>query len=152
MHQFNRGTSVFKLFSLIALALAFTLTAFAQTATAQDMGKPTRKTVKFIEPQHSDQVKSPVTVKFEAVGMKTVPAGTEESGTGHHHLIIDGSAPDEGEVIPVDPAHLHFGKGQTETTIELPPGKHTLTLQFADGLHRSYGPPMRAEIEIEVVK
>jgi hypothetical protein len=137
---------------ILAIVFAFAFAAFHGAATAQDMGKPTRKSVKFLQPQNSDQVKSPLTVKFEAIGMETVPAGTEESGKGHHHLIIDGEAPDEGVVIPADKTHLHYGKAQTEATIELPPGKHTLTLQFADGLHRSYGPAMRATIEIEVVQ
>ena len=61
-------------------------------------------------------------------------------GTGHHHLIVDGKAVPKGSVVPADATHMHFGKGQTETTLKLPPGKHTLTLQFADGAHQSYGP------------
>ena len=54
------------------------------------------------------------------------------------------------EVIPADDKHLHFGKGQTETMVKLPPGKHTLMLQFADGAHKSYGPGMSAKIEVTV--
>jgi len=141
-----------KVLVLVAFGFVFAFTALVLSALAQDMGRPTRKSVKWLTPQHTDQVNSPFTVKFEAIGMKTEPAGTEGSESGHHHIIIDGPAPDEGEVIPADPKHLHYGKAQTEAVIELPPGKHTLTLQFADGLHRSYGASMRATIEIEVVK
>ena len=71
-------------------------------------------------------------------------------GTGHHHLIIDGHPVEAGKAVPADATHLHFGKGQTETTLKLAPGPHTLTLQFADGLHQSYGPEMSATITVTV--
>ena len=72
-------------------------------------------------------------------GMKVQAAGEIKKGTGHHHILIDVANIEEGQVVPTDKNHLHFGGGQTQTTLELSPGKHTLILQFADGAHRSYG-------------
>jgi hypothetical protein len=78
-------------------------------------------------------------VIFKVMGMKVKPAGELVEGTGHHHLIINGQHVPKGEVVPADDNHIHFGKGQTSTKVKLEKGKNTLTLQFADGLHRSYG-------------
>jgi hypothetical protein len=106
--------------------------------------------VSFVEPKDGATVSNPVHVKFAVDGMKVVPAGTIADGTGHHHLIIDGQPLPKGEVIPANDKSLHFGKGQTETEITLPPGDHTLTLDFGDGAHRSYGPEMSKTITIHV--
>lgn len=84
-------------------------------------------------------------------GMKVDTANLLVSGSGHHHLIIDG--PDSlarGTVVPKDSLNIHFGKGQTEYEMKLNPGKHKLTLQFADGIHRAYGSQMAATIEVNV--
>ena len=95
-------------------------------------------------------MQSPVHVVFGVEGMKVVPAGDMTPETGHHHLIVDGKAIPKGETVPTDATHIHFGKGQTETDVPLAPGKHTLTMQFADGLHRSYGPDMSSTITVTV--
>lgn len=89
-------------------------------------------------------------VKFGVEGMKVQPAGEIVQGSGHHHLIIDGSAIPAGQAVPTDATHIHFGKGQTETEIELAPGKHKLTLQFANGAHLSYGPGVSDTVDIIV--
>ena len=84
-------------------------------------------------------------------GMKIDTAGPLVSGSGHHHLMIDG--PDSlvrGKVVAKDSVNIHFGKGQTEYELKLSPGKHKLTLQFADGLHRSYGGQMSTTVEVNV--
>ncbi|MFM7523601.1 MAG: DUF4399 domain-containing protein, partial [Betaproteobacteria bacterium] len=73
-----------------------------------------------------------------------------KEGTGHHHLIINSADIAAGDAIPMDDQHRHFGKGQTETEINLPPGRYRLTMQFADGAHRSYGEKMRKTIEVTV--
>jgi hypothetical protein len=106
--------------------------------------------VSFVEPKDGATVSNPVHVVFGVEGMKIAPAGTMTEGTGHHHLIIDGQPLPKGEVIPLNDKSLHFGKGQTETTLTLPPGDHTLTLDFGDGAHRSYGPEMSKTITIHV--
>lgn len=91
-----------------------------------------------------------IPVKMVAEGIAVKPAGMPEQGSGHHHIIIDGAAPAKGAVVPKDETHIHFGKGQTETVLAVAPGEHSLTLQFADGLHRSYGPELSATIKIKV--
>ena len=70
------------------------------------------------------------------------PAGTDFPNTGHHHLIIDRDLPPFDDEIPSDRNHLHFGAGQTEARIELPPGKHTLQLLMGDQSHRPHDPPL----------
>jgi hypothetical protein len=108
------------------------------------------QSVSFIEPSDGATVTSPFKVKFGVSGMEIKPAGDMTSNTGHHHLLINYDSVKEGEVIPVDEKHLHFGKGQTETMITLPPGKYELTLQFANGAHQSYGSVMSKSIHVTV--
>ena len=108
--------------------------------------------VTFIEPTNGAKVGTKFKIKMGVEGYSIAALGTMKKGTGHHHLIIDGAAIPEGKIVPTDKTHIHFGKGQTETELELAPGKHKLTLQFADGGHRSFGPQMSETIEIEVTK
>ena len=82
--------------------------------------------------------------------MEVKPAGTMDSNTGHHHLLINGDSMKVGESIPFDETHLHFGKGQTETEVTLPPGTYKLTMQFANGAHQSYGPGLSKSITVTV--
>jgi hypothetical protein len=101
--------------------------------------------------RNNEVVKSPFKVIMGVKNIKVDSAGFVVAGEGHHHILIDaGDSVAAGEVIPKDAQHLHFGKGQTSATIELPKGKHRLTLQFADGIHRSYGSKLSATIEITV--
>lgn len=107
--------------------------------------------VYFVSPKDGQTVTSPFQVEMGVEGMEVEPAGEVNEGFGHHHLIINGSYVPKGQVVPTDATHIHFGDGQTVTDdIELPPGKHTLTLQFADGVHVSYGEPLSATIEVDV--
>ena len=96
------------------------------------------------------EVNTTFTVKMQVKGMEIKPAGEIIKGTGHHHIIVDGQSIKLGEVVPTDSTHLHFGKGQTEATLKLTPGKHTLTLQFANGAHQSYGEIWSKAITIKV--
>ena len=98
-----------------------------------------------------DKVKSPFKVQMGTEVIRVDTAGPVVAGSGHHHLIIDG--PDSlaaGAMVPKDSTNIHFGKGQTETELSLSPGKHKLTLQFADGLHRAYGGKLSATITVNV--
>ncbi|CAG9251331.1 ATPases of the AAA+ class [Burkholderia diffusa] len=104
----------------------------------------------FVEPKDGATVSSPVHVKFGLEGMGLKPAGDMTPDTGHHHLLIDGKPVPKGDVIPATDHSLHFGKGQTETDVTLPPGQHTLTLQLGDGAHRSYGPELSSTISVNV--
>ena len=79
---------------------------------------------------------------FGLRGMGVAPAGVTKESTGHHHMIIDAPLPPLDEPVPADKNHLHFGAGQTETLIELPPGKHTLQLLMGDADHIPHDPPV----------
>ncbi len=98
--------------------------------------------VYIVSPADGATVSSPVTVVFGLKGMGVAPAGTDKENTGHHHLIIDAPLPPLDEPIPADDHHVHFGGGQTETTIELAPGTHTLQLLLADQNHVPHEPPV----------
>jgi hypothetical protein len=96
-------------------------------------------------------VKSPFKVEFGVEGMMLDTAGAIKPGSGHHHLLVDaGDSTPIGMVVAKDSTHLHFGKAQKETTLTLAPGEHTLTLQYADGIHRSYGSKLAASIKVKV--
>ena len=105
----------------------------------------------FIEPKDGAEVTSPFKVVMGVEGMTIKPSGGVVAGTGHHHILVNQGAMRGGKVIPTDKTHLHYGKGQTEATIELEPGEYTLTMQFADGLHRSFGKKMAHSIKIKVL-
>jgi len=105
----------------------------------------------FSEPKDGAEIKGPVKVVMVVEGMEVKPAGEVVEGTGHHHILINKDFIPPGQVIPTDDAHRHFGKGETEAVLDLPPGDYKLTLQFADGLHRSYGKELSATINIKVV-
>jgi hypothetical protein len=78
--------------------------------------------------------------------MGVAPAGTHASNTGHHHLLIDvDESLRAGETIPSDRTHLHFGAGQTETQLDLAPGRHTLQLVMGDVDHRIFDPPVTSK-------
>ena len=90
---------------------------------------------------------------FVVTGVAVDSAGTVRSGSGHHHLIIDdGDSLAAKIVVPKDSTHLHFGHAQAATELSLPPGKHKLTLQFADGAHRSLGSQLSATVTVNVKK
>lgn len=100
--------------------------------------------------EDGQEVGTSVLVEMGVSGMDIKPAGEIEKGSGHHHIIIDGGSIKTGDMVPADKTHIHFGKGQTETTLDLSPGEHTLTLQFANGAHQSYGPDWSKTISITV--
>ncbi len=119
-------------------------------ASATVLAQSAQPRVFFVAPADGAMVSNPVKVQFGVEGMAIKPAGEVLPNTGHHHLIIDGDSIPAGQVVPTDDTHLHFGKGQTETSVNLTPGDHTLTMQFADGAHRSYGPAMSQTIKVHV--
>jgi hypothetical protein len=106
--------------------------------------------VDFVNLKDGDVVTSPFMVKFSVTGMAVAPAGEATSNQGHHHLLINVEGTPSGQVVPADEKHIHFGKGQTETLVTLPSGAYKMTLQFANGLHQSYGEMMRKSIQITV--
>lgn len=101
--------------------------------------------VYIISPRDDETVSSPVTVTFGLINMGVAPAGVERANTGHHHLVIDAELPPPGIPIPASEHYIHFGGGQTQTTIELAPGKHTLQLILGDFMHVPFEPVIASE-------
>jgi hypothetical protein len=136
----------------LGVAAAICLVFFAAPAGAGTPSTPGAK-VFFVNIKDGDTVKSPFKVEFGISGMTIAKAGDQTPGTGHHHLLIDTTISGAAlqEPIPVDAQHKHFGGGQTEATIELPPGKHTLQLVLGDAAHTPHEPPvMSAPITVTV--
>jgi hypothetical protein len=147
--------------ALAATLLALSLTACGDSGTpahdeAHKEGQPVAEAIPrtpspagakvwLIEPKDGETVKNPITIKFGVEGMKVVPAGTDEPDSGHHHLYIDTTVVDDDAAVPADAQHIHYGKGQTEATIELAPGKHTLQDVFADKGHIPFEPPVQSD-------
>lgn len=124
-------------------------------ATAADLPRsPAPKDVEIyiISPEDGATVASPVTVQFGLRGMGVAPAGVAMENTGHHHLLVDTDLPPFNLPIPADENHVHFGKGQTEATVTLAPGRHRLQLLLADHLHIPHDPPVVSKPVTIVVK
>ena len=135
---------------VVSLLLAIACSA----AFADQTSAPAGAAVYIIKPADRARVKSPVTVVFGLTGMGIAPAGVKFDNTGHHHLLIDTALPADLTLpLPANDGIRHFGKGQTETTIDLAPGKHTLQLLFADLTHTPFSPNVASsKITITVVK
>jgi len=142
--------------TLVILSVGFTTSCTRKQESAiqttPSTQKPSLERVFFVSPNDNSEVSAQLKVIMGVVGKSVRPAGEDlaDQTSGHHHLIIDGKSIAKGEVIPADEKHIHFGKGQTETEVTLTPGPHTLTLQFADGAHRSYGEELSATISVTV--
>ena len=123
----------------IALSLLAALTVVAQVPRTTS---PKGAEVYIIAPKDGAVISGPVTVQFGLKGMGVAPAGTVLENTGHHHLIVDADLPPLNAPIPADANHLHFGKGQTEITLDLKPGRHNLQLLLGDQQHMPHDPPV----------
>lgn len=134
----------------VAAIILAASTAFAQERTPSAPGAEAY----IISPKNGESVKSPVTVRFGLKGMGIAPAGVKLENTGHHHLLIDTDVPaDLNAPLPTSDQVKHFGKGQTETSIELTPGKHTLQLVLGDMNHTPHNPAVVSKkITINVKK
>ena len=132
------------------------LTTISSAYAGESMPSPAGAEVYIISPKNGATVTSPFTVQFGLKGMGIAPAGVKFDNTGHHHLFIDTDIPnDASKPIPANVANkiMHFGKGQTETTLTLPPGTHTLQLELADYVHMPFDPPVVSKkITIHVKK
>ena len=101
--------------------------------------------VYIVSPADGDYIPKTVTIRFGLVNMGVAPAGVEKANSGHHHLLIDTPLPPLDQPIPNDENHLHFGAGQTEATITLTPGRHTLQLLLGDAQHVPHDPPVYSQ-------
>ena len=112
---------------------------------------PAGAKVFIVSPKDGETVSSPVKIVFGIEGMGLAPAGEKNDTAGHHHLLVDSDLADAAVPIPADATHIHFGKAQTEASVELTPGKHTLQLVLGDYLHIPFDPVIESEkITVEV--
>ncbi len=130
--------------SLLTVARAFPARATASSPDAY---------LYFIWPQNNERIRGAFWCRFGLRGMGVTHAGDTMTNMGHHHLLVDTAEdPKAGEPIPADKNHLHFGKGQTEARLDLPPGEHTLQLVLGDAYHMPFDPPvMSKKIHITVI-
>lgn len=131
-----------------------------QLALGGETASPPGAASYFVNLADGDVVTSPLKVVFGLSGMGVAPAGIEAENTGHHHLLInrpplgkgeDGAEEFDSNLI-ADEHNVHFGKGQTETVIELPPGRHTLQLVLGDANHIPHDPPVMSEVITIIVE
>ena len=108
--------------------------------------------VYFINIKNGDVLKSPFLVQFGLTGKGIAPAGIDVPNTGHHHLLINVNEIDYTLPIPASKQHLHFGLGQTETTLDLIPGEYKLQLVLGDKYHIPHKPPLVSKsIKVKVL-
>jgi hypothetical protein len=141
--------------TIALVALAFGTFAVAQTPAPAGPGNinalprtaaPAGAKVYIVSPKDGATIKGPVTVVFGLTGMGVAPAGVQMENTGHHHLLIDADLPANlGLPLPATDNIKHFGKGQTETTLDLKPGKHTLQLVLGDHIHVPFMPVISSQ-------
>ena len=129
------------------LLFASAIAVLAAIAHADRAAAPKDAEVYFIAPGNGAKLHGPVTVKFGLKGMGIAPAGVKFDNTGHHHLLVDTPLRDLNldQPLPASDKIVHFGKGQTETSVTLTPGKHTLELLFADLTHTSFDPALHSQ-------
>lgn len=147
------------LFSRVALAgvlMGVSALAAAEGVTSQEPPKGAKVTI--LSPADGATVEKTFTVKFGIEGMQLKPAGDATPHSGHHHLLVDvdkepaanavlptSAMPEAGQVLPAGPQVLHFGKAQTETSLTLSPGKHTLQLVLGDQFHVPFKPSVESK-------
>lgn len=132
------------------LLLLFILTV----GCSKSCNEKKEREVYFISPESNVQAYSPIKVEFGVKGMTVRPAleDVNDKSSGHHHILVDHPKGyiEKGQAVPVDKRHIHYGQGQTSDTLILTPGVHTLSLQFADGAHISYGKEMSKTITVTI--
>ena len=133
------------------LATGIGMLLIGGVALAQDVERlpaPAGAMAYIISPADGETVSNPVTIRFGLAGMGVAPAGVDVGGTGHHHLIInvDPANYNFDDGVPSDDNHRHFGGGQTEVTLDLPAGTHTMWTLVGDYLHVPHEPPVMSEV------
>jgi Domain of unknown function (DUF4399) len=131
--------------TLFILAISFN-TAFAH-------GVAKNSSAFILSPKNNASVNSPVTIKFGVKGLLIAPAGVNKHKAGHFHLLLDVQKElSMGDPIPRDKHHLHFDQGETQTTLDLSPGKHTLQLVVGDEEHEPFEELISKKVTIVVKK
>ncbi len=130
---------MYKLILFIFASIMFSCPALARTPA------PSNAELYFVSLDDGDVLSNPITIRFGLKNMGVAPAGIQYENSGHHHLLIDTSLPPLDLPIINDEKHRHFGKGQTEAVLELPPGAHTLQLLLGDFAHIPHDPPVMSK-------
>ena len=139
-----------RLLILMVIAFAFSSPALAQMTRTPS---PDGASAYIISPADGEVVTGPVTIKFGLKGMGIAPAGIDFPDTGHHHLMINvDEMPSLDMPLPSDDHHRHFGKGQTEVTLDLEPGTYTFQIMLGDKNHVPHNPPVMSEKITVIVK
>ena len=129
-----------------AMAASMVLCAGPLAAQPERSPAPEGAYAYFISPAHGETVAQSFTVRFGLEGMGVAPAGVERANTGHHHLLINLEEPPRMDrPLPANDQVQHFGGGQTQTTLRLEPGQHTLQLLLGDHTHTPHAPPVLSE-------
>jgi hypothetical protein len=137
---------------VLVAALAAVVLA-GSPAVAQQSSMPQDARVYILWPSDGQVIKGAFWVRMGLSGAGIAPAGVQKANTGHHHLIVDADLPPMDQPIPNDHNHPHFGLGQTEARLDLPPGRHTLQLLLGDENHIPHQPPLYSKrITITVVQ
>jgi hypothetical protein len=129
--------------ALLAAAALTPAAALTQTAALAQTASPPDAHLYIIWPNDGQRIKGAFWCRFGLRNMGIARAGDKTENSGHHHLLID--SPDTlkpGDVIPADKNHVHFGAGQSEARVDLPPGRHTLQLVLGDAEHKVFNPPV----------
>jgi hypothetical protein len=136
---------------LKALFLSLSLTGVVLAGCSSAPVAP-QQSVFFVSPTDGVTVTSPFKVQFGVKNLTVKPAleDIENNNAGHHHLLVNLDSLPAGQGIPFTDQHIHFGKGQTEAEVKLPPGRYKLTMQFANGAHVSYGQRLSQTIMVTV--
>jgi hypothetical protein len=137
----------------IFAGLAAGLLLAGAAAVAQQRSMPEDAKVYILWPPDGQVIRGGFWVRMGLSGAGVAPAGVVKANTGHHHLLVDVELPPLDREIPNNRNHLHFGLGQTEARLELPPGQHTLQLILADENHVPHQPPLYSKrITVTVVQ
>ena len=131
-HFYMEWVGIYKIMKSILFLISFLITSsvFAEAR------------VYFINLEDGDEVESPFLIQFGLSKMGIAPAGIDRENTGHHHLLINVKDLDFSKPIPASKNHIHFGGGQTESLVELPPGDYSLQLVLGDMTHTPHTPPV----------
>ena len=138
MKRIHAGMALAAVLS-IGAGLSMGTGASAQT---KQQPMPEEAKVYILWPPDGQVIRGAFWLRMGLAGAGVAPAGVEKAGTGHHHILVDSELPPFDQPIPNDRTHLHFGLGQTEARLDLPPGRHTLQLLLGDADHVPHQPPL----------
>ncbi len=146
----KKAIIIFAAFSIVACSPSSTEATQNQSFDTTEEVLVDTDGVSFVNIEDGATIKSPFSLKMGVSGMQVEPKGEPRDGFGHHHLLINDNFAPAGTIIVADDTHIHYGGGQTSDSIALDPGSYIFTLQFADGMHASYGEKWAKTISVTI--